>query len=256
MKKVLNITLWVLVLAGLSVLVGFIESEHKKISCKGLETSIDYRGAEPLISIDEINKTIYDRFDTLIGKKLRDINMVELENQINEIDFIENAEVYTTLTGMMKIKVVQRNPLLRIQNAKNESFYIDQSGRLMPINLGHSSRELVASGNIKDSWNDTTNVVLLEEDATLNKLYKLASYIDQDEFLKAQVEQIYVTKEKEFELIPKVGRHLIVFGDIDNMEDKFDKLIIFYQEGMKKAGWNTYKTINLKYKDQVVCAKK
>lgn len=256
MKKILHIVLWVLVLAGLTILVGFIESEQKKISCKGLETSINYQGAEPLISTDEINKKIYSRFDTLIGKKLRDIDLGELENQINEIDFIENAEVYTTLTGMLKIKVLQRNPLLRVQNVRNESFYIDKGGRLMPVNIGHSSRELVASGNITESRNDTVNVTQLGDDATLNKLYKLASYIDQDDFLRAQIEQIYVNKEKEFELIPKVGRHLIVFGDTDDMEEKFDKLIIFYQNGMKKAGWNTYKTINLKYKNQVVCAKK
>lgn len=256
MKKILHISLWVLVLAGLTLLVGFIESEQKKICCKGLETTIHYQGAEPLISAEEIDKKIYNRFDTLIGKKLRDIDLGDLENQINEIDFIENAEVYTTLTGMLKIKVLQRNPLLRVQNERNESYYIDKAGRMMPVNPGHSSRELVASGNIKESRNDTINVTQLGEDALLNKLFKLAMYIDQDEFLKAQIEQIYVTKDKEFELIPKVGRHLIVFGDTEDMEEKFDKLIIFYQNGMKKAGWNTYKTINLKYKDQVVCAKK
>jgi hypothetical protein len=27
-------------------------------------------------------------------------------------------------------------------------------------------------------------------------------------------------------------------------------------EGLNKAGWNKYKVINLKYKDQVVCTKK
>jgi cell division protein FtsQ len=64
-----------------------------------------------------------------------------------------------------------------------------------------------------------------------------------------------VNKNTEFELVPKVGRHIIVFGDIDNMEKKFDKLIVFYKEGLNKTGWDKYKIINLKYENQVVCSK-
>ncbi|RLD54531.1 MAG: cell division protein FtsQ, partial [Bacteroidetes bacterium] len=84
----------------------------------------------------------------------------------------------------------------------------------------------------------------------------LAFYINDDEFLKAQIEQIYVTESKEFELIPKVGRQLILFGGIENMEKKFNNLIAFYKKGMKNNGWTKYKTINLKFENQVVCAKK
>jgi len=87
-------------------------------------------------------------------------------------------------------------------------------------------------------------------------LFKLSSFITQDQFLKAQIEQIYVTKTGEFELIPKVGRHLIIFGGIEDMENKFDKLLVFYHQGMNKTGWDKYKTINLKFENQVVCSKK
>ena len=59
----------------------------------------------------------------------------------------------------------------------------------------------------------------------------------------------------DFELVPKVGNHKIVFGGIDNLESKFEKLMIFYKKGLSKTGWNEYSEINLKFKNQVVCTK-
>ena len=91
--------------------------------------------------------------------------------------------------------------------------------------------------------------------STIQKLYIINRYIQEDSFLQAQIEQIYINKSNEIELVPKVGRHLILFGDIDNMETKFENLIVFYEQGMKKAGWKKYKTINLKYSNQVICSK-
>jgi cell division protein FtsQ len=48
-----------------------------------------------------------------------------------------------------------------------------------------------------------------------------------------------------------------VFGDAKDFEEKFEKLKTFYTEGLNKTdGWNKYSTINIKYKNQVVCTKK
>ena len=256
MKKIISITIWIVIIAGILILVSFMEAEHKKATCKSLEVTIDYRDTEPLITAEDIKKQIYIACDTLIGKKLSDINPVHVENMVNEIDFIENAQVYTTLTGKMNIHIIQRKPILRIINTANESFYVGQTGVVMPVNPGFSSRVPVANGNIKHRYADTLNLKSLNEESLLKKLYLLASYINKNDFLKAQIEQIYVTKNYEFELVPKVGRQLIIFGDINNMEKKFDKLMVFYKQGMNKAGWDKYKTINLKFENQVVCSKK
>ena len=43
---------------------------------------------------------------------------------------------------------------------------------------------------------------------------------------------------------------------IDNMEEKFHKLEIFYAEGLSYTGWDKYETIKLDYKGQIVCEKK
>ncbi|MCB0807582.1 MAG: hypothetical protein KDC05_17440 [Bacteroidales bacterium] len=256
MKKVMKISLWILLFAALFVLVGFIETEHKKTTCKGIEVYIDYNGTAPLISESEILNPILKTFDSLTGKKLSDINSIEIENLVNSIDFVENAEVYSTLTGILKVKASQRIPVLRVVNNRGQNFYIDRNGRLFPVKTGLSTRILVASGNIKTTYSDTLNIINSESGVELLNLMKLAQYIENDEFLRAQIEQVYVTGSGEYEMVPKVGRQLIEFGDITSMEKKFENLKVFYKDGMKRAGWDAYKTINLKFDNQVVCEKK
>ena len=90
----------------------------------------------------------------------------------------------------------------------------------------------------------------------LNKLYYLASYVNKDKFLRSQIIQVYINKEGEIELVPRVGNHIIVLGDVNDLDEKFEKLMIFYKKALGYAGWNNYKTINLKYNNQIVCVKK
>lgn len=90
----------------------------------------------------------------------------------------------------------------------------------------------------------------------LYKVWKLASYIRQNIFLSAQIDQIIVTENLEIELIPLIGEQLIILGDIDNLEIKFQNLETLYTQGFQMVGWDKYKTINLKYINQVVCTRK
>ena len=262
MKRILNITMWIVILAGITVLLSFINAEKSKITCKSFNVVIDYQDSDPMISPEYLEEIVFSDFDSLVGRKISEIDLLAIEKRVNDIPFIESAEVYASLFGNMKINAVQRKPILRVINSNNKSYYIDFAGTAVPMPSGFSCRTLVASGNIKPGYSDLEK---FKTEATskdsleiklIEDLHTLAYYIHNDEFLNAQIEQIYVTKGKEFELIPKVGRQLIIFGKIDNMEKKFGKLIAFYNKGMKNNGWIKYKTINLKFENQVVCAKK
>ena len=60
----------------------------------------------------------------------------------------------------------------------------------------------------------------------------------------------------EFELVPEFGSHIIVLGDLSDLDKKLRKLNAFYQQALLEEGLNKYKTINLKFDNQVVCVKK
>jgi cell division protein FtsQ len=70
-----------------------------------------------------------------------------------------------------------------------------------------------------------------------------------------QIEQLFVNDKADIELIPRVGNQRIVLGSADSLEVKMRNLLAFYKQAMPKVGWDTYKTINVKYTNQVVCVK-
>jgi cell division protein FtsQ len=83
-----------------------------------------------------------------------------------------------------------------------------------------------------------------------------SKFISNDDLWNAQFVQLYLNRENEYELIPRVGAHIILLGDMENFSYKLRKLKALYLKGLNKKGWNNYEQINLKYSNQVVCTKR
>lgn len=91
------------------------------------------------------------------------------------------------------------------------------------------------------------------------KLINFVKYIEEDSFWRAEIVQIVASTmssgDVRLELIPRTGRHIVQFGTLDDAEAKLDKLLAFYEKGLKNIGWGVYRTISVEYKGQVVCTK-
>jgi cell division protein FtsQ len=261
--KILEITAWVLLTGGLCMLLGFTTSEHNNNVCKNYIIRIDYGKADVLVTEADIYTVVKSTGNLLKGQKLGTIDFERIEREIMHQAYVGDAQAYMTLDGVVEIDVVQRQPILRIFNEKGESFYLDGLGNLLPLNPAFSARVLVATGFIHEPFSmkacylkdSVRNSDSMYYRSVMNNLYKVSAFIIKDKFLKAQIEQIYVDQNGEFELIPRIGAHLILMGNADNLEDKFERLFVFYRSGLSKTGWSRYNVINIKFKNQVVCSK-
>jgi len=259
MNKIVQISIWIVVAISVLVALGFVNKNQELMVLKKPIINIDYETENRFIDEEDVLVQIINKNDTT-PLLMKDIDVTELEKKINANAAIKSAQIYKTIDGNLVVDVKQRRPIARIFS-NNTSYYIDENGWLMPTSKTYTSRLLVVSGGYFEPYSKRykynyahLNDSLVEK-TMLDEIYKISKYIDESEFWKAQIEQVYVNKDLEFELVPKVGNHKIVFGGIDNLKGKFEKLMIFYEKGLKKTGWNEYSTINLKYKNQVVCTK-
>lgn len=254
LKQIGIVTLWVVMLCGVVVSLAFVNKEERAIRCKQIRVSITPKDELLFIDREAVLKTIHPSGSEkqIEGKKITELNTPLIEYKLNRNDFVKHSQVFTDMNGELQVKVEQRRPILRIIKTDGINFYIDEDGRKMPVSQVFTAHVPVASGNIFEEYTarDTMHTFVGTE------LHKIATYVDKDAFWKAQIEQIFVTAESEFLLIPKIGDHTIVFGNSDDMDEKFGKLMVFYKEGLSRVGWNKYTTINLKYKNQIVCTKK
>lgn len=265
MKRIIQISIWALLIAGLFTSLAFVKKEQDKSICKSLEINIKNDGNSFFVERSDITRLLNEHGTPVVNQPYSSIKIDELEKTLSNHPAVANAEVYEAVNGDVKIDIEQRKPIIRIFNVTNESYYIDETGRLMPLSDKYTEKVLIANGNILEPYsfryNYTINQVKqdtsLRSKTILDELFDLATFIKADTFWNAQIEQIYVNEEKDFELVPRVGDQKIIFGDANDMAEKFNKLIVFYKEGLNVTDkWNAYSTINLKFKNQIVCTKK
>lgn len=261
MKKILQISVWLLLFAGVIVITGFAITEKKSVKCTKLDVFVNDVQPITFINQTEIYSIIQKNFGTLPGQLLKNINTGQIENILDKNPYIEDANVYTSLLGEITVDVTREKPLVRIINNVNESYYLSQNGKPMPVKEGFTYRAILASGFISDNYSnimyrtfscDSGNVVCKD---ILSKIHRLAGVIEKDKWLNEVIGQIYVNQEGEIELIPEKGDFLIILGGVEDIEIRLENLKAFYCAGLPKFDKEKLESINLKFKNQVVCKK-
>ncbi len=256
-KKVLKILAGFIAVFGLAWVIYVVTSKHEEVNCSGLIININYPEYDVFIEKNEVEEIVMGVYQNLYATKISEINTENLENLILKNPYVRTADVYATIQGEIIINIGQRQPIFRLEMAKG-SFYVDNFGSFMPLSPLYVSRLVVVNGHLKNidlNKQEGINFENGSENSELVPIFRLVKFIKKDVFLSALVEQIYINKNKEIELTPKIGRQSILFGSTDNMEEKFRNLRLFYSQGMKINGWDAYRVINVKYKNQVVCTK-
>jgi cell division protein FtsQ len=246
-RRVLIISAWVICLGGLITLMSFIQIKKASVLCTAVKVNIP--GSQYFIDKQEVDQILQTNSHTLIGRRLEGIDIQDLENKLRANPFIEFAKVYTEMDGVLRVEVSQRQPILRIMNHYDMDFYVDQHGLKIPLSPNFTARVLVANGFIDELF---TNHVDSLHTKLAKDLFLTADFIRKDSLWDAQIAQLYVNKDHEIELIPRVGSQRILIGNADSLQVKFANLIAFYKQVLPKVGWDKYSTINIKYSGQVV----
>ncbi|MEA3503868.1 MAG: hypothetical protein U9R32_01560 [Bacteroidota bacterium] len=258
-KKILHITLWFAASIAFGFVIFYANKFHDEAICQSVEITLSSDYGETIISKQNIEKIIYSKYDSLAGLQNKNINTELLEKTLKQNPYIQDADVYISLSSTLEIKIKPFSPLVRIINTGRQDFYIDRKGNLLPVNPKHPARVIIVSGHIKnipdnDLLTNNVNIYNSKNLKNFKDIFILANYIDKQVFLNAQIDQIYINTKQEYEITPKIGEQIIIFGDIFGYKNKFEKLEAFYKQAIRNNGWK-YKQINLKYKNQIVCSK-
>ena len=210
--------------------------------CQGVDLhivdSLDY----DIIDENMVLSLLQDHSIDPTGMALDAINVEAIENALLTHPLVGGVQCYKTGGDKIRVNLSSKVPLVRVINNRGQDFYVDSRGEI----LSHRSLAVqlpVATGYIDKRF-------------ASDDLLKVVQAIDCSEFWKAQVEQIDVTKEGEIRLEPRVGDHLLILGTADNVENKLERLMNFYHNGLDNIGWNSYRSVSVAYENQVVCKKR
>lgn len=243
MKKGLLILAFVIVASYLVFSASYFKEKPGEEGCQGFEVVVSNAVYDQFIDTDDIVKKIKDQGLNPTNKLLADVNTLEIEEFILKNQHIKKAKVFTTNENKIRIVLEERKPILRVMPNNGDGYYIDSEAEIMPLSKRYTAYLPIATGDIKEAF-------------AKEELYKFALFLHKNEFWNAQVEQIIVKSNNDVEFIPRVGDQTIILGSLDDVEQKLNKLMTFYKDGLNRIGWNQYSKINLKYNKQVVCTKK
>ncbi|WP_205771919.1 cell division protein FtsQ [Mucilaginibacter terrenus] len=241
---------WTISLAGLVVLMSFIEVKKSEVVCKAIKVYIP--GSHYFIDRQEVDNILEMDSHTLIGRRIEAIDIHALEERLKNNPFVEFAKVYVDMDGVIQVEVSQRQPILRVMNRFDQDFYIDQHGLKMPLSQSFTARVIAANGYIDELF---ANKVDSLHTGLAKQIFATADFIRKDSLWDAQIAQIYVNQDHEIELVPRVGNQRILLGNADSLDVRFNNLKAFYKQAVPLVGWDAYKQINIKYTNQVIGVK-
>jgi cell division protein FtsQ len=259
-KRIL-VSLFVIVL--LIVLIVCSNIYAGKINVSKVNIKVSYGMSDTIVLATNINESLKIEFGDFLKKQRKDIDQKKIESFLMQNPYIEQAQVYQTLKGVLNIEIKQREPIVRIYTLRNKEYYIDKLGKVILIDDNQLTDVVVASGNVdinNSNLDKNLDTIDIENkkgfDKTLSNIYYIAQKLASDSILNYQIDQIYVPAKGNYELIPKIGNYIIRIGENKDLEEELIKLRYLYKEAFSRNGWDNYSFVDLRFRHQVVCTKK
>lgn len=255
MKRFFQILLFLLFAVAVVALMVYVYLEHEKKPLGNVVIHVARPTEEGFLDKSEIYNYIESFInDTII---LKDVDLGFIEDSLAKNPWVDNLDAFTDIDGDLIINIREVEPMLRVFNKSGESFLLDKQGKILPVSKKYSPHLAVANGYINakpvSGFNNINDTIY--KNSNLKALKAITDAINGFPFLQSLIGEIYVNSKNEFDLVPIVRGQLIHLGDTTNLNQKLENLIIFYKKSLVYEGWDKYKTLNLKYRNQIVCTK-
>jgi cell division protein FtsQ len=260
--RVLVLVFFVLIGAGTLVLWAFSISKHNAQPVPEVRITIQRgQNVDELISKQEIDSIVHSHFGLLQGTPMDQIDVGAIQIAVNRHPAIQSCNVYMGVDGILNIEIQQRAPMFRVMNSDGSGFYVDTLGQsfnlldravaYVPIYTVEGVMGAMQYPATKDYYDENTLGLTY-----LDELIIFGNHMRKHADLKDWTEHVHLTSTGTLEIIPRIGRHVIEYGSIYNLEMKTKMLFQFYRSQLYITNLEKYSRINLNFENQVICEKR
>jgi cell division protein FtsQ len=256
-KKILRIVLWALTGAALVVLFVFGRKWYLETPLKGVRFDLERHHPTGFVEHDSVVGYM-EALCNLEGQTpLHRIKLREVQQYLNNNPWVEQSGAYIGLNDTLIIHAKEYEPVLRVFNQNTQSVYVTAEGMLLPSSEHYTPRMLLASGqfdfNVLKHRCPVSDSLYLG--SGIQEALHIALAIQRDPFLNSCIGLIHRNSRNEYELMVNNLDARVVLGDTCLVDTKLARLRTLLEKYLGTEELNGYKTLNLRYKNQIVCTK-
>lgn len=256
------LTFFIVMGAGAIVLWAFSISKHNTQPVPELRVNIQRgQSVDELITKEEVDSIVHSHFGLLQGTPMSKIDVGAIQVALNRHPAIHSCNVWMGVDGILNIDIQQRAPMFRIMNTDGSGFYVDTLGQSFSLlNRAVAYVPVVSVEGVMGAMEFPATKEYYDENTLgltyLDELVVFGNHMRKHAELKDWTEHIHLTAMGTLEVIPRIGRHIIDYGSVYNLEMKTRMLFQFYRSQLYITDLEKYSRINLNFENQVICEKR
>ena len=230
------------------------EERRHQVTCAGVK--VEFADDFNFVTAEDIEGYLKKEYGAYIGQRLDSLDLVKVEKILDGKGAILKTEAYTTPDGLLNVKVFQREPLVRFQKG-NTGFYADEKGFIFPLQNNYTSRVPIVDGavplNVASGYKGEAKTP--QEKQWLSRIIAMVTFMEASKVWAEDISQITVKPGGDLVMVPREGKEVFIFGQPTDVAAKFEKIGRYYTAIVPDKGEGYYSTVNVKFKDQIVCRK-
>lgn len=258
MKKVLSIILWSI--TGIALVALFILGRkwYLETPLKGVVFHLDRSNGNGFVEKDSVIAYTEAICDLQHQASIASIDLMKIERLLNNNPWIETSSAFIGLNDTLTIKAIEHQPVLRVYNQEGRSMYVTKEGILFPTSPDFTPRIIIANGNydFPTSKGNAKISDTLYAASGIEETLAIAMALQKDDFLNSSIGQIYRNQNNQYELSVNNLSAKVILGDTIAVDRKLARLKSLIEKYSGTEELTGYKTLDLRYNNQIVCTKK
>ena len=257
MKKFLKILVLVITIAAIGCLWFFTHKEHVERPLQRVELTVERVTEKGFINKDVEYQKIMRICDTAHNNLVTMIPVDSIRNYIETIPWAVYTDAEMTFDEVLKIKIVECQPIMRIYNKDGHSVYLDDNGNIFPESPNYTPHLLIGNGNLNFKALKNRNANIADRDyasSDLPRMFKVMKSVLNNSYSKICVKQVYY-ENKTYELVLNNVDLKVILGNDKNVDVKLNNMQYFLEKMQGSDELKNYNKINFNFENQVVCTK-
>ncbi len=239
-------------------------NRQQERTIKQIHATVKDSAEVKFLSAAEIRDIIEDSI-SVVSKLAEEVSLPDIERLVRANEYVDSAQVYSTVDGVIEVLVTQRRPLFRVISESGYDFYVDSLYTIFRPIDGYPLDVPIITGRVDFEFDRDFygKLSLKNHPNSIQNIKKLRNFVDalsSDEFLQNLISQVYIKDVKRWGGISAIDLQLfswqsgavIEFGGLDNIVDKLHRVKTIFSEAYNYAKLDSAKVIDVRFDGQVV----